>query len=971
MEIGLTAKVKPEIDERAADRQASKLQSKMEDAVSDLPSTMNLSGVSDHMERMQSSVERMGESFNSMPGTPMPDGGVAPGPLTGGSGGGGRSGGTQSSLANEMGDKITELKKRLRQDTQSETQESNESQSFLGGIANRLESIQDAVLEGAATVGLTGLALQYLGTAADKLSNASPLLGQVFDILGLAMSLFFRPFGTVIASYLLPIATGILQLAAGFNKVFGDQGFWAAIVWLADQIVSAIVDAAVGGAMGFLEGGDGEIGIADMIRTSLNFAGIVGVLRSGLLSMLPKVTIARILNVLLPVPGAGTAISKALQSKFGIEALEKSITTLIRSGIQRMVQRFVPEGVRAFVSRIPAAARSILTRFKTGIIRVVRRIGSALGVGRIFNVIKSRIGAAGGGILRAIVARLPSLGVRAFLTRLLPSIGIRAILSKIGLMAVVRALSGRLAYLIPVVGQIIGIIDLLVFVITALIPGMEAFSPIMWTLTQLFNLGVMAFEGLLGALEAFWGWLTSIDLGSLFSGAVEFTMGGIDTLVKAIQDIFGAIVNFLVPILETFKLPLMLLAPFAILGIELYNLLMGISWSDIVSFLNNIAGSIGDLGGAAAGAIAGAGRSVWNFISTSTKDIWEFVSDTTKEIWDFVTNVTMSIWDFVSNVTQPIWDFVTNATMSIWDFVVNTSMSIWDFVTNTMMSIWDFVLNTSMAIWDFVTNASRAIWDFVTNATMAIWDFVTNTMMEIWDFVLSAYMEIWDFVLSVYMEIWDFVLSVYKSIWDYVTNAMMDFAEFVTGAIDIANGFVEGAIDIAEYISGGIQSTAAEFDPTNEGTTADNALDSAAAFVDPRQGWEFTGLATGGLVTGPTAAIVGEGSEDEAVLPLSRLESMMDTTDQPGPAGGGSVTVDISTDVGGSDGLTETEIASALRRELGSQLDNIRASMDDLARQIRNAGLGGPIEITADGKVIAEVSEDGQDKYKRSREVNK
>jgi hypothetical protein len=37
-------------------------------------------------------------------------------------------------------------------------------------------------------------------------------------------------------------------------------------------------------------------------------------------------------------------------------------------------------------------------------------------------------------------------------------------------------------------------------------------------------------------------------------------------------------------------------------------------------------------------------------------------------------------------------------------------------------------------------------------------------------------------------------------------------------------------------------------------------------------------LASGGIVTGPTLAMVGEGGESEAVMPLSKLESMMAPT---------------------------------------------------------------------------------------------
>ena len=56
--------------------------------------------------------------------------------------------------------------------------------------------------------------------------------------------------------------------------------------------------------------------------------------------------------------------------------------------------------------------------------------------------------------------------------------------------------------------------------------------------------------------------------------------------------------------------------------------------------------------------------------------------------------------------------------------------------------------------------------------------------------------------------------------------------------------------------------------------------------------WEWTGLATGGIVTGPTPAMVGEGSESEAVLPLSQLDSMLQSAKESGSGGAARVNLD-------------------------------------------------------------------------------
>jgi len=47
-------------------------------------------------------------------------------------------------------------------------------------------------------------------------------------------------------------------------------------------------------------------------------------------------------------------------------------------------------------------------------------------------------------------------------------------------------------------------------------------------------------------------------------------------------------------------------------------------------------------------------------------------------------------------------------------------------------------------------------------------------------------------------------------------------------------------------------------------------------------GFNINGYANGGIVTGPQLALVGEGSESEAIIPLSRLDAMMNNSGNSG-----------------------------------------------------------------------------------------
>ena len=55
-------------------------------------------------------------------------------------------------------------------------------------------------------------------------------------------------------------------------------------------------------------------------------------------------------------------------------------------------------------------------------------------------------------------------------------------------------------------------------------------------------------------------------------------------------------------------------------------------------------------------------------------------------------------------------------------------------------------------------------------------------------------------------------------------------------------------------------------------------------------------LASGGIVTGPTMALIGEGNESEAVLPLSKLNSMINNN-----GGTGSQQIEVFGRISGND----------------------------------------------------------------------
>jgi len=83
------------------------------------------------------------------------------------------------------------------------------------------------------------------------------------------------------------------------------------------------------------------------------------------------------------------------------------------------------------------------------------------------------------------------------------------------------------------------------------------------------------------------------------------------------------------------------------------------------------------------------------------------------------------------------------------------------------------------------------------------------------------------------------------------------------------------------------------------------AAGAIRASISKAAGGDIPALAEGGVVTGPTLALIGEGRESEAVIPLSKLNTMME--------GGGGQNVVVTGRISGADILLSNERASRNR----------------------------------------------------------
>lgn len=139
----------------------------------------------------------------------------------------------------------------------------------------------------------------------------------------------------------------------------------------------------------------------------------------------------------------------------------------------------------------------------------------------------------------------------------------------------------------------------------------------------------------------------------------------------------------------------------------------------------------------------------------------------------------------------------------------------------------------------------------------------------------------WDLIRDKTVAVWGAIRDFLRETWDSIRAVFQDSIDWIMGKLQPFFNAVERVKNVGSSIGG----------------TVSGAFSSLKGAI---------GLAHGGIVTRPTLAVVGEGSEPEAVVPLSRLGAL---------GAGAGVTVNISGDF-----FTTREVALEWAREIAMEI---------------------------------------------------
>jgi phage-related protein len=329
--------------------------------------------------------------------------------------------------------------------------------------------------------------------------------------------------------------------------------------------------------------------------------------------------------------------------------------------------------------------------------------------------------------------------------------------------------------------------------------------------------------------------------------------------------------------------------------------------------------------------------SVWQKIQAWANWLWNYLGPALVAIWDGIVATFTAVLTFFQEDFIPLVQEVAETVVEIWQAIA-------DFFT-------DNFLPAVIAVADAVTVAFRALADFfmvyVWPIITTAFDAINSVVQNFWDVIMSVYdlvralfsgdfKEVWFKFRDMIGEVLQFVVDLFVmlplKIWDAARPLIgkfalivSDFAVFLVGKIvkliqsipdqivEFISGIATDILNIGKDIGGWIIDGLVAAIKGAAGAVADAVraiipdVGSIASGVAGSVGGWFKGLvpglATGGIVTSPTLALIGEAGP-EAVVPLDRLH------------GGGGSTFNITVNAGlGTDGRqVGTQIVSALKQ---------------------------------------------------------
>lgn len=279
-------------------------------------------------------------------------------------------------------------------------------------------------------------------------------------------------------------------------------------------------------------------------------------------------------------------------------------------------------------------------------------------------------------------------------------------------------------------------------------------------------------------------------------------------------------------------------------------------WGSIQSFFSGVWDGI--VGAVEEGreAIAGA----WQAIQVAWELAWSAMTEFFASTWETITEGFETALTFIQELWETVWTAVSEFVASAWTAIQEGVSAAITAVQDTVSSVLTSIQSKWESTWAAVRDWASSTWETIKTTISDAIGSVRDTISSIMDSVSSAWETGWNAIKTFATDTWDTITTFFSG---KITSFVQPFKDMGEG---IKNAFKEAFNAIARLWN-------------NTVGQLSFSIPDWVPFGIGGKSWDAPKIpefAEGGIVTQPTIGLIGEAGDHEAVIPLPRLQPMID-----------------------------------------------------------------------------------------------
>jgi TP901 family phage tail tape measure protein len=275
---------------------------------------------------------------------------------------------------------------------------------------------------------------------------------------------------------------------------------------------------------------------------------------------------------------------------------------------------------------------------------------------------------------------------------------------------------------------------------------------------------------------------------------------------------------------------------------------------------------------------------IFNGIKAAALFIWRLIGDKVTAAFEAIKAAAVFVFNTLKDFFIGVFNFYKNIFVSVWTAIKNAVVKVWDVLYAAALKVFNTLGTFFAKVFAAMKLVFKTAWDLISGIVVAVWDRLYSGAVRIFDTLKAFFSKVFAAMKLVFTTAWHAIRDTVVGVWDRIKESAAAGWAFVKGKLDAMMDFVSGIKETVWAAVSGLWSTLGDGLRSMINTIIgmwnkiDFGIDLRAPDWIPGiggKGWQVNDfipdiplLAKGGIVSGPTLAMIGEGRNDEAVVPL-------------------------------------------------------------------------------------------------------